>query len=244
MLTFNSTVILQGVSTNESPDFYVSSDPCVGFVPAGTQCTVTVIFKPYLPGWGSAQAPIGRWAPLQVVYYDFSLSRNVYVNFPLTGTGTHPQAVVTPGTISDLIGNDVTPQAGYAGDGGPASGAQFVTPAAVAMDVMGNIYIADTGNNVVRLYYQQGTFPEIAGTPVAGNIYTIAGIGPTGGVSNGGAGAGWGAGDAVCVEWAGGRGAGCGGKSVHLSDTNNQAVRMVSATTGIITTIAGTLNAK
>jgi hypothetical protein len=95
----------------------------------------------------------------------FQLGREyVNVNLPLTGTGTHPQAVVTPGTISDLIGNDVTPQAGYAGDGGPASGAQFVTPAAVAMDVMGNIYIADTGNNVVRLYYQQGTFPEIAGT--------------------------------------------------------------------------------
>jgi protein involved in polysaccharide export with SLBB domain len=242
LLTFNSTVILQGVSTNESPDFYVSSDPCVGFVPAGTQCTVTVIFKPYLPGWGSAQAPIGRWAPLQVVYYDFSLSRNVYVNFPLTGTGTHPQAVVTPGTISDLIGNDVTPQAGYAGDGGPASGAQFVTPAAVAMDVMGNIYIADTGNNVVRLYYQQGTFPEIAGPLVAGNVYTIAGIGPTGGVSNGGAGT-----DGVLATQSALNGpAGVAldaAGNLYISDTNNQAVRMVSATTGIITTIAGTLNA-
>jgi hypothetical protein len=248
-LTFNSDTVLIGVSVPSGyPDFYLGTNQgdnqCpAGPYPAGTQCTVNVIFRPYLPGWGSAQAPIGRSAPLQVkTYLGTGGGQYSYQNLPLTGTGTHALGVITPGTISDLIGNDVTPQAGYAGDGGPASGARFVTPAAIAMDVRGNIYIADTGNNVVRLYYQAGRFPEIAGTPVAGNVYTIAGIGPVGGVSQGGAGtdgvlatqSALNAPAGVAVDAAG---------NLYISDTNNQAVRMVSATTGIITTVAGTLNA-
>ncbi len=248
-LTFNSDTVLIGVSIPAGyPDFYLGTNQgdnqCpAGSYPAGTQCTVNVIFRPYLPGWSSSQAPIGRWAPLQVqTYLSTGGGQYSYQNLPLTGTGTHALGVITPGTISDLIGNDVTPQAGYAGDGGPASGARFVTPAAMAMDVLGNIYIADTGNNVVRLYYQAGSFPEIAGTPVVGNVYTIAGIGPVGGVSQGGAGT-----DGVLATQSALNGpAGVAvdaAGNLYISDTNNQAVRMVSATTGIITTVAGTLNA-
>ncbi|HVS07827.1 MAG TPA: LuxR C-terminal-related transcriptional regulator [Candidatus Dormibacteraeota bacterium] len=52
------------------------------------------------------------------------------------------------GNISTLVG---TGQAGYAGDSGPAAAAQLNNPVALAVDGAGNLYIADLGNNRVRL---------------------------------------------------------------------------------------------
>jgi len=51
------------------------------------------------------------------------------------------------GTISTIVGDG---NYGYAGDGGLASLAQFAGPTAIALDASGNLFIADTGNNVIR----------------------------------------------------------------------------------------------
>ena len=51
------------------------------------------------------------------------------------------------GTISTVIG---TGTAAYGGDFGPAAQAQLNVPASVALDVAGNLYIADSGNNRIR----------------------------------------------------------------------------------------------
>jgi streptogramin lyase len=72
---------------------------------------------------------------------------------------------VTPGgTISTLAGNTV---AGYSGDNGPAALAQLNGPAGVAVDSAGNVYIADSGNHVVRMVTPAGII-----TTVAGNAFT------------------------------------------------------------------------
>jgi len=56
--------------------------------------------------------------------------------------------VVAPnGIINTIAGSS---HAGYAGDGGSALSAQFYFPQAVLPDGTGNIYVADTGNNVIR----------------------------------------------------------------------------------------------
>ena len=66
---------------------------------------------------------------------------------------------VTPdGTISTIAG--VT-KYGYSGDGGPALEAQMWSPRGVALDASGNIYIADTENDVIRQLTP--TTPAIAG---------------------------------------------------------------------------------
>src|SRR5271157_2304177 len=73
---------------------------------------------------------------------------------------------VTPGgTITTLAGNGL---AGYAGDGGPATGAQLTTPMGVATDSSGNVYIADTGNNAVRMVNSSGIISTVAGNGLAG----------------------------------------------------------------------------
>jgi hypothetical protein len=61
---------------------------------------------------------------------------------------------VTPmGTIFTVAGNGT---AGYSGDGLPAVDAQFNNPTGVAADKSGNLYLADTGNNVIRKLGQGG----------------------------------------------------------------------------------------
>jgi uncharacterized protein (TIGR03437 family) len=71
---------------------------------------------------------------------------------------------VSSGTITTVAGNGL---AGYSGDGGPALNAQLTTPAAVAVDSSGNLYIGDTGNNAVRKV-SGGTITTVAGNGLAG----------------------------------------------------------------------------
>jgi uncharacterized protein (TIGR03437 family) len=66
------------------------------------------------------------------------------------------------GTITTVAGTGV---AGYAGDGGPAAGAQLALPSGVALDSAGNLYVADLGNSVVRRVTSNGLITTIAGSP-------------------------------------------------------------------------------
>ena len=51
------------------------------------------------------------------------------------------------GVITTVAG---TGQQGFAGDGGPATGAQFSRPHSIALDSDDNIYVADIGNHRIR----------------------------------------------------------------------------------------------
>lgn len=54
--------------------------------------------------------------------------------------------------------------AGYTGDGGLASSAQVSSPGHMVYDQLGNLYIADYGNNRVRKIAPNGTISTVAGT--------------------------------------------------------------------------------
>jgi len=120
------------------------------------------------------------------------------------------------GVIATVAGKGTQ---GFSGDNGPATAAALNSPAAVALDAVGNTYIADTGNNRVRKIDVNGTVTTLAGTGVAGysgdsgpaNIATLSR--PTG----------------VAADVAG---------NVYVADMGNHAIRRVSAG-GIITTLAG-----
>lgn len=66
--------------------------------------------------------------------------------------GARVREITNAGFITTLAGNNGN---GYSGDGGLASSAQFNGPAAVAVDASGNLYVADTGNNAIRLLRPQ-----------------------------------------------------------------------------------------
>jgi sugar lactone lactonase YvrE len=64
------------------------------------------------------------------------------------------------GKIYIVAGNG---RSGYTGDGGPATDASLWNPAALAIDKVGNLYIADAWNNVVRKVDTKGVITTVAG---------------------------------------------------------------------------------
>jgi len=70
------------------------------------------------------------------------------------------------GLISTVAGNGT---AGYSGDGGLAINAACSAPAGVAVDVAGNLFIADSGNNRIREVGTNGIIFTVVGNGTAGH---------------------------------------------------------------------------
>jgi trimeric autotransporter adhesin len=82
---------------------------------------------------------------------------NLYVADQL---GNQVLQVSTSGTILQIVGNGT---AGYSGDGGPATSAELNSPVGLAVDLAGNLYIADAGNSLIRKVTPDGNIHTIAG---------------------------------------------------------------------------------
>lgn len=152
---------------------------------------------------------------------------NVYIAEGSVGSGTglaHGDfriwKVDSDGMLSAAAGTGI---ASYSGDGGSAATAQLSAPSAVAADRNGNLYIADTANNRVRLVDASGMMTTIAGNGVAG--FSGDGGPATSAQLNGPMG--------VAVDDAG---------NVFIADTGNSRIRRVAAD-GTIDTYLGNGNA-
>jgi secreted PhoX family phosphatase len=135
--------------------------------------------------------------------------------------GHHFGRSLTAGHIYQIAGNGF---AGYSGDGGPGQVAQVWTPRGLAIDAAGNLVIADTNNNRVRVVADKtGRFYGRAMT--AGHIYTVAGTGPPGFSGDGGpaTAAQLFTPEAVALDRAG---------NLVIGDAGNNRVRVVAARTG------------
>ncbi len=138
---------------------------------------------------------------------------NIYV----ADTLNNAIRMITPaGVVTTLAGSGTVGAAN-----GAAATAMFSSPYGVAVDTAGNVYVADTGNNVIR---------KIA----AGQVTTFAGtVGLFGGFANGtGTAAMFNSPANVAVDAAG---------NVYVSDRSNQLIRAIT-TAGVVTTLAGIAN--
>ena len=111
---------------------------------------------------------------------------------------------------------------GYTGDGGAATSAELTYPYGVAKDSLGNVYIADTSNCLVRKVTTAGTISTFAGLVVTSPRCGFSGDG----------------GSATSAELYQPYGVAVDSKNnVYIADFAEHVVRKVSS--GIITTIAG-----
>jgi len=122
---------------------------------------------------------------------------------------------ISSGTIQTVAGTGIP---GYNGDGLPATSAWLNVPYAVAFDAAHNMYIPDSANNRVRMIDPSGIITTFAGVGAIG--FTGDGSAPTAATL-------WSP-SGVVVD---------AGGNVYIADTQNSAIRKVSAS-GIITTVA------
>jgi len=94
--------------------------------------------------------------------YGIALDRNGNL---LITDGSRIRQITPAGIISTVAGNGTI---GYSGDGGPATAASLNYPQGVFGDAAGNIYIADTWNNVIRKVNPKGIIYTVAGNGTAG----------------------------------------------------------------------------
>jgi sugar lactone lactonase YvrE len=120
-------------------------------------------------------------------------------------------------------GGAVTTFAGSAGAAGSSDGtgaaARFNAPQGVAVDTVGNVYVADTNNNTIRKITSGGTVTTLAG--VAGQTGTGDGAGGSARFNHP---------YAVAVDGSG---------NVYVADFNNATIRMINAS-NTVSTLAGT----
>jgi trimeric autotransporter adhesin len=135
--------------------------------------------------------------------------------------GTFYGRAMSKGHVYTVAGDGICK---FTGDGGPATKAGLCEPEGAAVDAAGNLLIADTSDQRIRVVAAtSGSFYGQAMT--TGDIYTIAGDGSFGYSGDGGpaTGAELNAPTGVAVDAAG---------NVLIADGNNQRIRVVAATTG------------
>ena len=92
----------------------------------------------------------------------WSVATDAAGNLYVADTSNHRvRKVDAAGTITTVAG---VGEWGYGGDGGPALEALLGLPRGIAVDAVGNLYIADSGNNRIRKVDAAGTITTVAGT--------------------------------------------------------------------------------
>jgi sugar lactone lactonase YvrE len=137
-------------------------------------------------------------------------------NLYVADTGNHViRKITTGGVVTTLAGS-----AGLSGStDGTGAAARFSSPRGVAVDSGGNVFVADTGNHVIRKITS------------AGVVTTLAGTAGTSGSANGtGSAARFNSPQGVAADSSG---------NIHVADTGNSIVRRITPA-GVVTTVAGT----
>jgi sugar lactone lactonase YvrE len=160
----------------------------------------------------TAQSPVLPLVRPAAIVYD--AAGNLFI---ADAGGNVVREVSASGSITVVAGTGVQ---GFRGDGGPASAAEFDSPAGLAVDAAGDLFIADAHNQRIR--------EVVAATGV---VATIAGTGTAGFAGDGGAAtsARLARPTALAFDASG---------NLYVVDTDNHRIRRITGS-GVISTIAG-----
>ena len=168
---------------------------------------------------GSAELSDGTLAINASLSAPSGVTLDAFGNVYVTEASDHRIRKIEPsGVITTVAGSRAR---GYGGDGGPAAEARLASPRGVAADALGNLYVAETGNQRIRRIDAS-----------TGAIMTLAGTGAEGYAGDGGpATEAW-------LRYPGGVAVDAAG-NVYVADEGNHRVRKIDVS-GTITTLAGT----
>jgi streptogramin lyase len=216
-LTFTATggslYYPEGIATNNNGTVYVSNtnDNVVASIVGSVDTTIAGSYE------GSGESGDGGPATAATLSSPGGIAVDQQGDIFIADTEDNVVREITPnGNIQLFAGNGTE---GYSGDGGPATQAELDSPQDVAVDSSGDVFIADTYNNVIREVTPNGVISTVAGSGTPGysgdnGPATSAELcSPSG----------------VAVDSLG---------NLYIADSCNNVIRRVS-TTGIITTVAG-----
>jgi uncharacterized protein (TIGR03437 family) len=143
------------VAVDLAGDLFATSGVFVLEIPAdGT--VATIAGSGASPNFGGDNGP----ATAAQLYSPSSVAMDSSGNWYIADTSNNRIRMVTSaGVISTIAG---TGTAGSTGDNGPASAAELNAPRGLALDSLGNLYVADAGNNEVRKITPAGLMVPVA----------------------------------------------------------------------------------
>jgi len=251
-----------GIALDSSGNLYIADQINHRIRKVGTDGTISTVAGNGTAGFLGDKAAATSAELNQPAGVAVDSSGNIYI----ADTGNSVIRKVAGGTITTYAG-DYTLGSGAGGDHGLAINAQLDTPIGLAVDAAGNLYVADTRNNRIRVVTaSNGTIttlstlgvnlsaPRGVAVDAAGNVYIadtgngrILKVAPSGSITvtttvagtgvNGFSGDG---GPATAAQISSPTGVAVDAAgNLYIADTNNNRIRRVSAAAGTITTVAG-----
>jgi sugar lactone lactonase YvrE len=210
----------QGLVSDPSGNIYIADTAnhvIRRLSPAGA--VTTVAGQAGVPGSADGQGGAASFYVPTGIAID--ASGNLYVADTFNST---IRKILPNGTVSTLAGLAPTSSNPSPTNEGSANGtgtaARFNNPRGVAVDGAGNVYVADTGNNLIRKVTPAGVVTTVAGSTTAGYLdgtTTNARFSSPFGIAS----------DANGNLW--------------VADTSNQVIRAITSA-GVVTTLAGLAN--
>jgi sugar lactone lactonase YvrE len=181
--------------------------------PAPAPGTITTVAGTGQRGFSGDGGPAARAR----LAFPFSVVVDAAGNLFIADAYNNRVRQVSPSEMISTVAG--TGQAGFSGDGGPASKARLSLPALMASDLAGNLFISEQDNQRVRKVSPDGLITTVAGT---GKIGFSGDGGPA---------------TAAPLNWPRGLAVDAAG-NLYIADHYNHRIRKVSPD-GIITTVAG-----
>jgi sugar lactone lactonase YvrE len=212
-----ANIAVVAVSVDAADNLFVSDyiNGRIRRVDAATRIVSTVA--------GNGDQGLGDKGPASaaILYYPYGIAIDADSNLYIADTFNSRirKVAAATGIITTVAGSGAF---GPSGDGGAATQAQLEYPRDVAVDVAGNLFITDTLNNRIRKV-----------TAATGVIDTVAGSGDEGFSGDGGPA------KSAALQQPHGAVLDRAG-NIYIADTLNHRIRKVTASTGVITTVAGT----
>ncbi len=206
-----------GITIDKSGNIYIADQWNNRIREINTSGIINTIAGSGAIGFGAGSySGDGGAATSATLYRPLGIAVDTFGNVFVADHSNRVRKINTSGLINTIAGNG-TPS--FSGDGGPAVSASINDPYGLAIDLNGNIYIADVGNDRIREVSTAGIITTIAGTGVAGysgdgGSATSAQINPY---------------LSVTVD-------GC--SNIYIADYNSYSIRIIN-TSGIIETFAG-----